>query len=75
MWDTNHSPFPARQGRQAALALENEPGAEFSYPAIIQTGDQPVHITYTWKRQRIKQVIIDPAKLVLRDTIRGEWPQ
>jgi predicted neuraminidase len=42
--------------------LETEPG-EYSYPAIIQTTDGLVHITYTWKRQRIKHVVIDPAKL------------
>ena len=36
---------------------------EYSYPAIIQTREDLVHVTYTWKRQRIKHVIIDPQKL------------
>lgn len=45
------------------LTLENEPGQEFSYPAIIQTDDGLVHISYTWKRQRIRHVVIDPARL------------
>ena len=45
--------------------LESEPG-EYSYPAIIQTADGLVHITYTWKRERIKHVVIDPAKLKSR---------
>lgn len=58
---------------QAALLLENEPG-EFSYPAVIQTSDGLVHVTYTWKRQRIKHVVFDPAKLQLRDMPGGRWP-
>ncbi|MFQ5730443.1 MAG: exo-alpha-sialidase [Planctomycetaceae bacterium] len=54
---------------QAALRLENARG-EFSYPAVIQTADGKVHVTYTWRRRRVKHVVIDPAKLVLRD-LRG----
>jgi predicted neuraminidase len=59
---------------QAALVLENEPG-EFSYPAVIQSADGLVHVTYTWKRQRIKHVVIDPAKFELRPIMDGKWPQ
>ena len=59
---------------QAALELENEPRAEFSYPAIIQARDGLVHVTYTWKRQRIKHAIIDPEKLTLRTMVNGDWP-
>jgi predicted neuraminidase len=58
---------------QAALILEREPG-EYSYPAVIQAKDGTVHITYTWKRQRVKHVAVDPAKLVLRDLVDGQWP-
>jgi predicted neuraminidase len=37
--------------------LEAEPG-EYSYPAIIQGKDGDLHVTYTWKRQRIRYVRI-----------------
>jgi predicted neuraminidase len=59
---------------QAALALEEEPGAEFSYPAVIQTSDGLVHITYTWKRQRVKHAVVDPARLELKPILDGRWP-
>lgn len=58
---------------KAALVLEREPG-EYSYPAVIQTKDGMVHITYTWKRQRIKHVVADPAKWMLQDLVDGLWP-
>ena len=43
-------------------ALEVAPG-EFSYPAIIQAGDGMLHITYTWKRRRIKHIAINPSEI------------
>ena len=50
---------------ETGLVLEDDPGKEFSYPAVIQTKDGLVHITYTWHRKRIKHAVVDPAKLVL----------
>jgi predicted neuraminidase len=65
----------SRDGKswQAALVLERESG-EYSYPAVIQTSDGRVHITYTWKRQRIKHVVVDPTKLQPVDIADGKWP-
>jgi predicted neuraminidase len=51
---------------QAALTLEDATVGQYSYPAVIQTNDGLVHVTYTWKRERIKHVVIDPTKLVLK---------
>ena len=47
---------------QRAFDLEDVPG-EFSYPAVIQASDNLVHITYTWKRERIKRIVIDPKNI------------
>jgi predicted neuraminidase len=46
--------------------LESEPG-EYSYPAVIQTADRRIHATYTWKRQRIKHIVLDAATIATRD--------
>jgi predicted neuraminidase len=65
----------SRDGKtwEAALVLEHEPG-EYSYPAVIQSADRRIHITYTWKRQRIKHVEIDPARLTTTVMVDGQWP-
>jgi len=41
------------------MTLERQEG-EYSYPAIIQTSDGLVHITYTYRRKSVKYVIVDP---------------
>ncbi len=58
----------------AALVLERSKG-EYSYPAVIQTADGLVHITYTWKRERVRHVVLDPSKLVLKPIKDSVWPE
>ena len=41
------------------LTLEREPrGSGYAYPAVIQTADGKVHVTYTFDRKRIKHVVL-----------------
>lgn len=44
------------------LVLERAAG-EFSYPAVIVDAGGRIHITYTWNRQTIGYVIVDPREL------------
>lgn len=44
------------------LTLADGPG-EYSYPAVIQSADGLVHVTFTWWRQGIRYATIDPTKL------------
>jgi predicted neuraminidase len=46
------------------LTLEDKPLPDgYAYPAVIQTADGLVHITYTWDRKRIRHVVVDPDGL------------
>jgi predicted neuraminidase len=58
----------------ASLVLEDSPISQYSYPGVIQTSDGMVHVVYTWRRQRIKHVVIDPAKLKMVEITNGQWP-
>jgi predicted neuraminidase len=42
--------------------LETSAG-EYSYPAVIQSSDGTIHITYTYQRSKIKYVTLNPADL------------
>lgn len=54
--------------------LENVAG-EYSYPAIIEGSDGLLHITYTWRREKISHVVLDPAKLKPGEYQKdGGWP-
>jgi predicted neuraminidase len=65
----------SRDGKtwDAALVLESDPG-EYSYPAVIQGADGLLHITYTWRRLRVKHVVIDPKRLAAVAMPDGAWP-
>ncbi|WP_230981228.1 sialidase family protein [Echinicola salinicaeni] len=41
------------------LVLEDENEGEFSYPAIIQSEDGKIHISYTWKRKKVKYLELE----------------
>lgn len=59
----------------AAGILEDSEISQYSYPAVIQSADGMVHIVYTWRRERIKYVQLDPDRLRTIKIIDGKWPQ
>jgi len=58
----------------AALVLEDSGISQYSYPAVIQSADGMVHIIYTWRRERMKYVKVDPRKLKLSRIKDEKWP-
>lgn len=58
----------------AALVLEDSPISQYSYPSIIQSSDGMVHVVYTWRREGIKYVKIDPSQLQTGLIVNGKWP-
>ncbi|HEY0967043.1 MAG TPA: sialidase family protein [Opitutaceae bacterium] len=64
------------QAWEAALVLDylDAPEKQFSYPSVIQASDGRVHIVYTWHRERIKHVVVDPAALDPVAMVDGRWP-
>jgi Neuraminidase (sialidase) len=87
---TREDPIGGRKGRgiltvavtqdginwEAAAVLEYRTGSvQYSYPAVIQTKDGLVHVSYSWHRKRIKHVVIDPKRLVTYPIVDGRWPK
>jgi alpha-L-rhamnosidase len=66
----------SRDGKKwfAALVLEDSPISQYSYPSVIQSADGFVHIVYTWRRERVKYVKIDPAQLEVKEIKDEVWP-
>lgn len=58
----------------ASLILEDSPISQYSYPSVIQGKDGMIHIVYTWRRQKIKYVKVDPSKLQMIKIVNGKWP-
>ena len=66
----------SRDGKEwfASLILEDSPISQYSYPSVIQSKDGMIHIVYTWRRERIKYVKVDPTKLKQEGIKNGIWP-
>ena len=78
-WGGKRSPLNvaiSKDGKtwEASLVLEDKEG-EYSYPSVIQGEDGKVHIVYTWKRDKVKYVAVDPDKLITKPIIDGLWPE
>jgi predicted neuraminidase len=41
------------------IDLETERPGQYSYPAVIQGANGLIHVTYTWKREKMKHAVID----------------
>ncbi len=58
----------------AVAVLEDATVGQYSYPSVIQSADGLVHIVYTWRRERIKHVVMDMSTIEQREIVNGIWP-
>lgn len=57
----------------ASVILEDSPVNQYSYPSVIQGKDGMIHVVYTWRRQRIKYVKLDPGKMQRKTFAEANW--
>nr|WP_239063480.1 family 78 glycoside hydrolase catalytic domain [Bacteroides sp. 51] len=57
----------------ASVVLEDSPINQYSYPSVIQSKDGMIHVVYTWRRQRIKYVKLDPRKMERKTFVEAGW--
>jgi predicted neuraminidase len=62
---------------EAVALLENDENIEheYSYPAIIQSESGTLHITYTWRRELIKHLVMNPENISSKPIVNGLWPE
>lgn len=51
---------------QRIARIEEEKGAEFSYPYMIWDSHGRIHLVYTWHRKRIKHVVFNEEWINLK---------
>jgi len=49
---------PSYPDYESLIHMEDDP-PEFSYPAVIQSEEGALHITYTWKRKSIRHAVVE----------------
>jgi predicted neuraminidase len=55
------------EGKTWALCLRLENGfGEYSYPSVIQASDGMIHILYSWKKRKIRHVVLDPQLIRIK---------
>lgn len=55
---------------EAGTMLEAEPHEEFSYPNLVEDRRGRIHLTYTWRRERIRHIMFNLAWLDARTIAR-----
>ncbi|MBN2274207.1 MAG: exo-alpha-sialidase [Bacteroidales bacterium] len=59
----------------AALVLEDSEIGQYSYPSVIRSADGMAHVVYTWRREKIKYVKINPKQFTTKKIKNEQWPK